>query len=113
MINIYHFLSSVESSSSLAKKDFADDAEFEPGRAEAFGTLCRIFCSPRSEQSIRPVYLSRFYLAIATGLLHDEVFTKGETFYCSIHHETLYVSIFPGLEITAGPSVAGQYDWPN
>ena len=46
---------------------------FEPGRAEAYGALCRIFCSHRSGQEIRPIYLSRFYLALATGLMFSEV----------------------------------------
>lgn len=51
----------------------AMDSRFEPGRAEAYGALCRIFCSHRSGQEIRPVYLSRFYLALAIGLLYSEV----------------------------------------
>ena len=49
------------------------DSKFEPGCAEAYGALCRIFCSHRSDQEIRPVYLSRFYLAVAIGLLYSEV----------------------------------------
>ena len=49
------------------------DSKFEPGRAEAYGALCRIFCSHRSGQEMRPVYLSRFYLALAIGLLYSEV----------------------------------------
>lgn len=49
------------------------DSRFEPGRAEAYGALCRIFCSHRSGQEVRPVYLSRFYLALAIGLLYSEV----------------------------------------
>ena len=49
------------------------DNDFEPGRAEAYGALCRIFCSHRSGEEIRPVYLSRFYLALAIGLLYSEV----------------------------------------
>lgn len=51
------------------------DNDFEPGRAEAYGALCRIFCSHRSGEEIRPVYLSRFYLALAIGLLYSESFT--------------------------------------
>lgn len=51
----------------------AMDSRFEPGRAEAYGALCRIFCSHRSGQEVRPVYLSRFYLALAIGLLYSEV----------------------------------------
>ena len=51
----------------------AMNSRFEPGRAEAYGALCRIFCSHRSGQEVRPVYLSRFYLALAIGLLYSEV----------------------------------------
>ena len=49
------------------------DSNFEPGCAEAYGALCRIFCSHRSDQEIRPVYLSRFYLVVAIGLLYSDV----------------------------------------
>ena len=47
--------------------------EFEQGRAEAFGALCRIFCSQRSSK-ILPVYLSRFYFSLCAGLLYEKVF---------------------------------------
>ena len=50
------------------------DSKFEPGCADqAYDALCRIFCSHRSDQEIRPVYLSRFYLAVAIGLLYSDV----------------------------------------
>eukprot|EP00111_Clytia_hemisphaerica_P021396 TCONS_00062972-protein len=46
---------------------------FEPGRAEAFGTLCQIFCHANvNGQAILPVYLSRFYLTLAVGLCYGE-----------------------------------------
>ncbi|XP_015763600.1 PREDICTED: ral GTPase-activating protein subunit beta-like, partial [Acropora digitifera] len=54
------------------------DSQFEPGRAEAYGALSRIFCSHRSGEEIRPVYLSRFYLALAIGLLYTEGYGKQE-----------------------------------
>ncbi|KAJ8016428.1 hypothetical protein DPEC_G00007110 [Dallia pectoralis] len=41
---------------------------FEAGRAEACGTLCRIFCSKKTEEDILPVYLSRFYMVLIQGL---------------------------------------------
>ncbi|XP_048586006.1 ral GTPase-activating protein subunit beta [Nematostella vectensis] len=63
---------STGSTSSLSKREIMDEESFEPGRAEAYGALCRIFCSQPSGQEIRPVYLSRFYLSIATGLLYNE-----------------------------------------
>jgi hypothetical protein len=41
---------------------------FESGRAEALGTLCRIFCSKKTGEDIMPIYLARFYLAVQQGL---------------------------------------------
>ena len=47
---------------------------YELGRAQAFITLCHIFCHQRTtEHVILPVYLSRFYLSIAVGLCYGEV----------------------------------------
>lgn len=37
--------------------EFPDN--YESGRAEACGTLCRIFCSKKTGEEILPVYLSR------------------------------------------------------
>ncbi len=42
---------------------------FDSGRAEAIGTLCRIFCSKKTGEEILPVYLARFYLAVQQGLV--------------------------------------------
>lgn len=33
---------------------------YEAGRAEACGTLCRIFCSKKTGEEILPAYLSRY-----------------------------------------------------
>ena len=55
--------------------------EFEQGRAEAFGALCRIFCSQRSGV-VLPVYLSRFYFSLAAGLIYDKVNNR---FTCCYH----------------------------
>lgn len=33
---------------------------YEAGRAEACGTVCRIFCSKKTGEEILPVYLSRY-----------------------------------------------------
>ncbi|XP_033125848.1 ral GTPase-activating protein subunit beta-like isoform X2 [Anneissia japonica] len=45
---------------------------YEAGRAEACGALCRIFCNHNQGENILPVYLSRFYLALTQGLKIDE-----------------------------------------
>ncbi|XP_076069482.1 ral GTPase-activating protein subunit beta isoform X2 [Oratosquilla oratoria] len=42
--------------------------QFEAGRAEALGALCRIFCAKKTGEEILPVYLARFYIAVTQGL---------------------------------------------
>ncbi len=42
--------------------------DYEAGRAEACGTLCRILCSHKTGEDILPVYLARFYLVLYYGL---------------------------------------------
>nr|XP_028590645.1 ral GTPase-activating protein subunit beta isoform X1 [Podarcis muralis]XP_028590647.1 ral GTPase-activating protein subunit beta isoform X1 [Podarcis muralis] len=46
--------------------EFSDN--YESGRAEACGTLCRIFCSKKTGEDILPAYLSRFYMLLIQGL---------------------------------------------
>lgn len=46
---------------------------YMPGRAEAIGTLCRVFCSKKTSEEILPVYLARFYMAVYEGLHINEV----------------------------------------
>lgn len=48
------------------------DNTYEMGRAEALGTLCRIFCAHKTGETILPVYYSRFYLAMYYGLQTSE-----------------------------------------
>lgn len=61
-------------SSSLTHSDNIEHAaaipvnQFESGRAEALGALCRIFCSKKTGEEISPMYLARFYLALQQGL---------------------------------------------
>ncbi|XP_037623458.1 ral GTPase-activating protein subunit beta-like isoform X3 [Sebastes umbrosus] len=43
------------------------------GRAEACGTLCRIFTCKKTAEDILSVYLSRFYLVLLQGLQVEEV----------------------------------------
>lgn len=51
------------STDSMVSNPMFDTNEFpesyEAGRAEACGTLCRIFCSKKTGEDILPVYLSR------------------------------------------------------
>ncbi|XP_065199453.1 ral GTPase-activating protein subunit beta isoform X2 [Planococcus citri] len=46
--------------------------KFICGRAEAVGTLCRIFCSKKTGEEILPIYLSRFYMIIQQSLRMKE-----------------------------------------
>ncbi|CAG8589929.1 4259_t:CDS:10 [Paraglomus occultum] len=46
------------------------DADAQQGRAEAFGILCRIFCSPQPE-TLHRTYITQFYLALTEGLRVD------------------------------------------
>lgn len=45
---------------------------FESGRAEAIGALCRVFCAKKTSEEILPVYLARFYIALQQGLKVSE-----------------------------------------
>lgn len=53
------------STDSMVSNPMFDTNEFpesyEAGRAEACGTLCRIFCSKKTGEEILPVYLSRYH----------------------------------------------------
>ncbi|XP_069100001.1 ral GTPase-activating protein subunit beta isoform X2 [Pleurodeles waltl] len=46
--------------------EFPDN--YEAGRAEACGTLSRIFCSKKTGEEILSAYLSRFYMVLVQGL---------------------------------------------
>ncbi|XP_061428137.1 ral GTPase-activating protein subunit beta isoform X2 [Lethenteron reissneri] len=60
-------------SAPLLSLDSADLPEgYDTGRAEACGTLCRIFCSKKTGEEILPVYLARFYMVLIQGLQIQE-----------------------------------------
>lgn len=48
---------------------------YEAGRAQACGTLCRIFCSLKTGEKILPVYTARFYIVLYYALHVDVVST--------------------------------------
>lgn len=56
------------STDSMVSNPLFDANEFpesyEAGRAEACGTLCRIFCSKKTGEDILPVYLSRYMMQL-------------------------------------------------
>ncbi|XP_022824667.1 ral GTPase-activating protein subunit beta-like [Spodoptera litura] len=41
---------------------------YQPGRAEALGTLCRVLCSKQCREEVHPPYLARCYAALHRGL---------------------------------------------
>jgi len=47
-------------------------AEYEPGRAKAFGALCRIFSAQPCANPFLPIYLARFCHAATVGLEFNE-----------------------------------------
>ncbi|XP_052272276.1 ral GTPase-activating protein subunit beta-like isoform X2 [Dreissena polymorpha] len=53
------------------KKSMSDNT-YESGRAEACGTLCRLFCAHKTGEDILPAYYSRFYFALCYGLQVDD-----------------------------------------
>ena len=63
--------------SGLELPDTLAPNRFESGRAEAIGALCRIFCSKKTEETISPLYLARFYVALHEGLqVNNRVVTE-------------------------------------
>lgn len=48
----------------LSSSSSINRGDYEGGRAEAIGALCRIFCAKKTGEEILPVYLARFYLAV-------------------------------------------------
>lgn len=46
---------------------------YEAGRAEACGTLCRMMCSHKTGEEILPIYMARFYIVLYYGLQLDKV----------------------------------------
>ena len=46
----------------------APNREFILGQAEAYGILCKVFCSVKTGEKILPEYLSRFYKLLLVGL---------------------------------------------
>ena len=61
--------SEVRSEKSLEMPPALSPGKFERGKAEAMGTLCRIFCNKKTNEEISPLYLARFYLALQKGLI--------------------------------------------
>ncbi|KAL7742458.1 hypothetical protein ACLKA6_019087 [Drosophila palustris] len=60
--------------------------KYESGRAEAIGTLCKIFCAKKTGEEILPVYLARFYMALQQCLKITESRECDETLASILLH---------------------------
>ncbi|XP_033238818.1 ral GTPase-activating protein subunit beta isoform X13 [Drosophila pseudoobscura] len=60
--------------------------KYESGRAEAIGTLCKIFCAKKTGEEILPVYLARFYMALQQCLKITESKECDETLASILLH---------------------------
>ncbi|PIK54158.1 putative ral GTPase-activating protein subunit beta [Apostichopus japonicus] len=65
-----------------------DPQTYEAGRAEACGSLCRIFTRKQCNEEIQTVYLARYYLTLTEGLKTEE-FTEIQTGYYMRYYLTL------------------------
>lgn len=63
-------------------------SNYNAGRAEACGALCRIFCSHRTGEEILALYLSRFYIVLHHGLQADKA--SGSSFGTFIKHSYIW-----------------------
>ncbi|KAH8275078.1 hypothetical protein KR018_007678 [Drosophila ironensis] len=62
--------------------------KYESGRAEAIGTLCKIFCAKKTGEEILPVYLARFYMALQQCLKITETRECDETLASILLHSS-------------------------
>ncbi|KRG02482.1 uncharacterized protein Dmoj_GI16114, isoform G [Drosophila mojavensis] len=62
--------------------------KYESGRAEAIGTLCKIFCAKKTGEEILPVYLARFYMALQQCLKITESKECDETLASILLHSS-------------------------
>lgn len=84
------------STDSMVSNPMFDTNEFpesyEAGRAEACGTLCRIFCSKKTGEEILPVYLSRYHWQ----WFHS--FSVSPQLSCNLNNDIIYLCHFETME---------------
>ncbi|XP_036388548.1 ral GTPase-activating protein subunit beta-like [Megalops cyprinoides] len=74
---------------------------YESGRAEACGTLCRIFCSKKTGEEILPVYLSRFYMVLIQGLQISDFICRPVLASIILNSSALFCSDLKGVNVVA------------
>ncbi|KAK6303103.1 hypothetical protein J4Q44_G00255570 [Coregonus suidteri] len=72
---------------------------YKPGRAEACGTLCRIFCSKKTGEDILPVYLSRFYMVLLQGLQISDFICRPVLASIILNSSSLFCSDLKGVNV--------------
>ncbi|KAJ8359230.1 hypothetical protein SKAU_G00157550 [Synaphobranchus kaupii] len=77
--------------------EFPDN--YESGRAEACGTLCRIFCSKKTGEEILPVYLSRFYMVLIQGLQISDFVCRPVLASIILNSSALFCSDLKGINV--------------
>ncbi|XP_042614997.1 ral GTPase-activating protein subunit beta isoform X1 [Cyprinus carpio] len=77
--------------------EFPDN--YESGRAEACGTLCRIFCSKKTGEDILPVYLSRFYMVLIQGLQISDFICRPVLASIILNSSALFCSDLKGINV--------------
>ncbi|XP_076849474.1 ral GTPase-activating protein subunit beta isoform X2 [Brachyhypopomus gauderio] len=77
--------------------EFPDN--YESGRAEACGTLCRIFCSKKTGEEILPVYLSRFYMVLIQGLQISDYICRPVLASIILNSSPLFCSDLKGINV--------------
>ncbi|XP_051568992.1 ral GTPase-activating protein subunit beta-like isoform X7 [Myxocyprinus asiaticus] len=77
--------------------EFPDN--YESGRAEACGTLCRIFCSKKTGEEILPVYLSRFYMVLIQGLQISDFICRPVLASIILNSSALFCSDLKGINV--------------
>ncbi|XP_047437802.1 ral GTPase-activating protein subunit beta [Mugil cephalus] len=94
---------------SVGQKDVSVSESWASGRAEACGTLCRIFTSKKTAEDILSIYLSRFYLVLLQNVqvsketcppvLASILLTSTSLFCCDLRGVNLLLPPFvPALE---------------
>ncbi|XP_064420531.1 ral GTPase-activating protein subunit beta [Latimeria chalumnae] len=77
--------------------EFPDN--YEAGRAEACGTLCRIICSKKTGEEILSVYLSRFYMVLIQGLQITDFVCRPVLASIIMNSMTLFCSDLKGIDV--------------
>uniref|UniRef100_A0A8C7Q7M2 Ral GTPase-activating protein subunit beta n=1 Tax=Oncorhynchus mykiss TaxID=8022 RepID=A0A8C7Q7M2_ONCMY len=77
--------------------EFPDN--YESGRAEACGTLCRIFCSKKTGEEILPIYLSRFYMVLIQGLQISDYICRPVLASIILNSSALFCSDLKGINV--------------